>query len=331
MGFGDLRQTDWDHQFRSYNVPAGSFVDTPTVFAENLGHVWLDSLIVEDTLWVAGKVGYRLLLAGGIIVPANAAQFTYVGGFGGRQSFDVGIEVDTGVTVHGINFGQFPHFVFVTYKTTTIQNAIAAGLVTQAGQTIAPEPSPSTVATSAPVMQLAPLPSTTGGTVTSTLTSGTPTTAADVDVLALFNQVQALQSQVVNLQSEVANLLAAQQTGGGTIAPAPTPSLPGVPNTTPSAAGTPSTATVTPSGAPAQAPSGPQVTLPPAGGVVTLSDGQTQVNPYNPSGSLNITALGQIAADQGGTAVIVTPTGAQLPVTQGTLGGHPYTCIGTSC
>lgn len=331
MGLGDLRQTDWDHQFRSYNVPAGSFVTTPTVFQETLGHVWLDSLIVEDTLQVAGKVGYRLLLAGGIIVPANAAQFTYVGGFGGRQSFDVGIEVDQQVVVHGINFGQFPHFVFVTYKTTDIQNAINAGLVGSSATGGVQGTSPSTVATSAPITILQPLPSLGGPPVTTTLTSGTPTTAADVDVLALYAQVQALQQQVTNLQSEVVNLLAAQQTGGGTIAPAPAPSGPSVPGSVPPPAGAGASTPTTPSGAPAQSPTAPKVMLPPNGQVVTLADGTTQVNPYNAAGGLDINAVGQIVADQGGSATVVTPTGAQLPVTVGTINGQRYTCIGTSC
>lgn len=167
--------------------------------------------------------------------------------------------------------------------------------------------------------------------MTTTLTTGTPTDASQVDVLALWAQVQALQQQVVNLQSEVANLLATQQVGGGTIAPALPPATTAtVPGSTPPPA-TPTTPVTTPSGAPAQQPTGPTVTLPAMGQTVTLSDGQTQVNPYNPGGSLNISAVGQIVADQGGKATVVTPTGAQIPVTVGTLGGHPYTCIGTSC
>lgn len=321
MGFGDLRQTTWDHQFRGYNVPAGSFINLPTVFAENLGHVWLDSLIVENTIQVAGKVGYRLVLAGRILVPEANDPLTYVGGFGGRQAFDVGIEVDGSLQVHGINFGQFPHFVFVTYKTTDIASAIRAGLVNDPNAvSLAPTGESSVAqASPAPVTVITPPPApTSGGTIVTTLAPSP--VASDPAFLALQQQVQALTAQVEALQTQVDAL---QQNLASVVATTPGPNVtPVTSSTSPNAP--------KPAAQPDAIPGAPSIVLPAQGQSAQLSSGAT-VNPYNPNGSINISALGQVVADQGGSANVTLPSGAVLPVHTGTLGGYPYTCIGTSC
>lgn len=167
--------------------------------------------------------------------------------------------------------------------------------------------------------------------MTTTLAEG-PTSTIDPNdptIVSLQTQITQLQQQVETLNATVASL---QQNLASVVAttpgPNPTP-VTSVANNPP-----PSTGALQNQAAPGSTPTpgttGPNVVLPTTGGTVPLSNG-TAVNPYQPSGALDITALGKIAADNGGSVTITTPSGAQIPVTQGTLGGHPYTCIGTSC
>jgi hypothetical protein len=313
---GNSRQLDYEYYNATYGVGSGHPQNNPLLITEtSLGHATLESVTV---LWPRGglwTVGFQLVLAGTVIVP-QGGNLTFATGDDHEHTYEVGLEVDTGLQVALYNLGSFFHTVYVTYKVSNIGDKLA----TQQAQDAAAAAASAGAAASAPsnpITVIPTAPSTTEVPPVSTVTvppAALPGASPGVDpndpvIVNLQQQITQLQQTVASLQTELAQLQI----------------MPATPSTSTTSPTSPS---VTSSASPA--PVGPMITLGGPGTVVTNPD-QSTTNPYNPNGSLNITALGQIATANGGAATIVTPTGGILPVTSGMLGGHPYTCIGSSC
>ena len=313
---GNPRVADHLYWPVTLTVPASTPASAPATVLPFTNDKYIEAIEVEVPPGHSGLTGIAVTYDGVNIVPwsPTAAWITadnYV------KEFDVGMVMGAQLTIAGYNTDVFAHTFYVRIKVryqATGAPAPPAAPPSSGGITVAP-----------PVTVLQPVPPTPlevppVSLITPPLHPQTPLlpvaspVATDPAFLALVQRVAALEGQVLALDAKAESLIQ-RLTALLNTTTGPNP----VQVTTPPPAGAPA--------APPQAtviPGAPGVTLPGIGQTVPLPNGQ-QVNPYNPNGSLNISAVGQVVAASGGSANVTLPSGAVIPVTVSTLGGQPYT------
>jgi len=111
-------------------TPPGTLSTAPEFSPVVMGDVMLDQIEVLTPPGPAGALGWQLQLSGGVLLPygatvAGAASYVYnaadwVVADDQRQWFDLGIEVDSGLSIVTYNVGNFPHTVWFRFKTESV-------------------------------------------------------------------------------------------------------------------------------------------------------------------------------------------------------------------
>ena len=312
---GSDRVADYVYYPVSLTVPAGTPASAPATVQPFTSDKDLISIELQVPPGHSGFTGFSVTYDGTTILPWSTTGAQWIIADNYVKEFDVGMRVGPHMTITGYNTDQFPHTFYVRLKVRNNPPPSAAVTTPPGGAVTQLQPPPTTPTGVPPVST--PLPTTIG------------VDPNDPVIVALTGRVTAIEQTVETLQAQLAAL---QQQLNAVVATTPGPNP--VPATTPgSVPSTPAPGTGGTPPVPAKEltiPGAPAVTLPPQGQTYQAPGGQV-INPYQPNGALDITAVGQIAAAHGGQANVTLPSGAVLPVTSGTLGGHPYTCIGTSC
>jgi hypothetical protein len=121
------RQIDYAWYPSAPTTPAGTLTTAPLVTPVNLGDVMLDHV---DIMWPpgpSGAVGFQLQLSGGVLLPYNAtpagaASYVFKASDwliadDTRMWFDLGIEVDSHLSIVTYNLGSHNHTVWFRFKT----------------------------------------------------------------------------------------------------------------------------------------------------------------------------------------------------------------------
>jgi len=117
-------------------VPANTPQSAPTSLDPGLGQVFLEEVQLYIPPGHGGLTGLAISLAGMHIVPYGGPN-AYILGDGAGFTFDVGIEVDSGLNVVTFNADiAFAHLFYLRWKVSSIATALPAA--STPGATITP-------------------------------------------------------------------------------------------------------------------------------------------------------------------------------------------------
>lgn len=106
-------------------TPAGTLQTSPLITIQVLPRGTLEAVDLTIPPGHRGFTGFSLRLAGTTILPfSNPAAFIVADDL--QETFVLGVEIDTGVTVQTYNIGQYPHAFYLRYRIRQVP--VAAGV-----------------------------------------------------------------------------------------------------------------------------------------------------------------------------------------------------------
>lgn len=103
------------HVQRAFSVPAATLAAAPLIQALDLGHTVLNKVDLLIPAGHAVQTGIALTLAGQAILPFDQ-PLRYITGDGQSFTFPIGIEIDAGLRMQGINLDVFAHTFYLTFE-----------------------------------------------------------------------------------------------------------------------------------------------------------------------------------------------------------------------
>lgn len=102
------RQPDYRYVPFDVTIPKATVIASPQITDVSSGDVGLLEVQCLVPPGPSGAVGWQLRLAGGVILPWQNTS-TWIVADGQLLTFDVGLEVDSGLQVAAYNIGTFDH------------------------------------------------------------------------------------------------------------------------------------------------------------------------------------------------------------------------------
>lgn len=118
------------HVQRTFTVPASTLAAAPLIQALDLGHTVLNKIELLIPAGHGVQTGIALTLAGQAILPFDQ-PLRYITGDGQSFTFPIGIEIDSGFRMQGINLDVFPHTFYLTFELDdlALQEQASTGLI----------------------------------------------------------------------------------------------------------------------------------------------------------------------------------------------------------